>query len=302
LCAAHVGGQLDFSGAKLTNPDRHALVGEGLVVDQDMFCREVDARGTVSLIGVNVGRGLHFHEATLTAPGRCALDLEDAQVTSLFLLPAAAPDGVMDLTNARVRAFHDFVTSWPEVLRLRGFTYDSLEVDVADDAVSVLCRLNWLSRHRDGYVPGVFDQLAAFYRRSGRIEATRRVMITKMRRRREVLNPLGKVWNWLLFVTVGYGYRPWLAGIWLLALLAAGSVIFAHAYPAHMVPASASVPAFQPVAYTVDVLVPILDLNQKRSWYPQGLASWCAWLFTGAGWVLTAAVVAGITNTFKREQ
>lgn len=302
LSAAHIGGQLNFTGATLTNPGGNALVAEGLVVDQDLFCRAgFAAHGAVSLIGAKIAWGLHFDDARLTNPGGLALDLEDAQVTSLSLLPAAPPDGVVDLTNARVRSFYDYAGSWPDVLWLRGFTYERLENDPDGDAVRVAYRLAWLMHHRDGYVPGLFDQLAAVYRRSGRVEAARRVSIAKLRRRREVLSSWGKAWNWLLQVTVGYGYRPWLAGVWLLALLVVGSVVFAVAYPTHIFPAVASPPTFQPVVYTLDVLVPIVDLNQKRSWYPTGAAQLCAWVLTGAGWVLTTAVVAGVTNTFKRE-
>jgi hypothetical protein len=44
----------------------------------------------------------------------------------------------------------------------------------------------------------------------------------------------GKLWNWLLYVTVGYGYRTWLAGLWLVGLLSVGALVFDRAYPTHM--------------------------------------------------------------------
>jgi hypothetical protein len=112
---------------------------------------------------------------------------------------------------------------------------------------------------------------------------------------------LGKVWNWLLYLTVGDGYRTWLAGLWLTALLAVGATIFAGAHPGQMRSASASVPEFQPVAYTLDVLLPIVDLGQEKAWYPQDSARAWAWVLTGAGWVLTTTVVAGLTNALKRD-
>jgi hypothetical protein len=43
-------------------------------------------------------------------------------------------------------------------------------------------------------------------------EAARRVLITKQWRRRRARNPAGKLWNWLLYLSVGYGYHIWLAG------------------------------------------------------------------------------------------
>jgi hypothetical protein len=127
------------------------------------------------------------------------------------------------------------------------------------------------------------------------------VGIAKQWRRRRELNPLGKIWNWLLYLTVGYGYRTWLAALWLTALLAIGTAVFTNAYPTHLRSASPSGPEFQPVAYTLDVLLPIVDLGQEKAWYPQDSARVWAWVLTGAGWVLTTTVIAGLTNALKRD-
>lgn len=61
-------------------------------------------------------------------------------------------------------------------------------------------------------------------------------------------------------------------------------------------------PRFQPVIYTLDVLLPVVGLGQKSSWQPatSGLMTWY-WGLTAAGWVLSAAVVAGLTGILKRD-
>ena len=298
LIGAHIGGTLDFEDATLTNRNGPALSADGLTVDRDVYCRDgFTAHGEVRLIGAHISGQLNFTRATLTNPDGLALDLESARVGELFLLPRERPTGIADLTNARVRGFHDAPDSWPTAMRLRGFVYEALE----NDSVSVSARLGWLARHQDGYAPGLYDQLAVAYRRSGHPEAARRVGIAKQWHRRSEFKPLGKVWNWLLYLTVGYGYRTWLAGLWLAGLLAIGSAVFADAYPTQMRSASASVPEFQPVAYTLDVLLPIVDLGQKKNWFPQDAARVWSWSLTGAGWVLTTAVVAGLTNALKRD-
>ena len=73
------------------------------------------------------------------------------------------------------------------------------------------------------------------------------------------------------------------------------------AYPAHMHRAAQVVPAFQPVVYALDALLPIVNFGQQQAWVPQGPALACSWLLTGAGWILTTAVVAGLTNALKRD-
>ena len=47
-------------------------------------------------------------------------------------------------------------------------------------------------------------------------------------------------------------------------------------------------------------MLPIVSLGQKNAWQPQGSALYWSWALTGAGWVLTTAVVAGLTGILKR--
>ncbi|MEU4086246.1 hypothetical protein [Streptomyces aureus] len=82
-----------------------------------------------------------------------------------------------------------------------------------NDDILARARLNWLERQQHGYAPRPFEQLAAAYRQAGHEDAARLVAIHKQRRRRRTLNPAGRLIDWLLYLTVGYGYgyRTWLA-------------------------------------------------------------------------------------------
>jgi hypothetical protein len=201
------------------------------------------------------------------------------------------------MRNARVDALGDEKNSWPAKVRLRGFAYESLQ----NDLTSVHDRLGWLARDQDGYSPGIYDQLAATYRRAGLVKDARRVLIAK-ERRHSGSNLLVKMWEWLLYLTVGFGYRKWLAAWWLAGLLIAGIALFSHAYPGHMQPTAAKVPAFNPVVYTVDVLVPFLNLGQEQEWIPQGWALAGLWVLKGVGWPLGVAITAGLTGSFTRDK
>lgn len=180
---------------------------------------------------------------------------------------------------------------------MRGFVYETLD----NDQVSVRRRLGWLRRHQGGYTPQVYEQLATVYRRAGRDEAARRVLIAKQWRRRGALNP----WNWLLYGSIRYGYRPWLALPWLLILLWAGTIALERADQAHLLaPAKdrpSQQPTFHPLTYALDLLLPIVNLGQEGAWIPRGWAEPWTWGLILAGWVLTTAVVAGVTGVFKRD-
>ena len=62
----------------------------------------------------------------------------------------------------------------------------------------------------------------------------------------------------------------------------------------------AVVPAFSPFVYSVDTVLPVVDLGERKAWIAQGVALTIQWLLICAGWILTTAVVAGVTNALNR--
>ncbi|HVV07999.1 hypothetical protein [Amycolatopsis sp.] len=299
LISASVGRRIVFADATLTNPESFALIADGLSVGHDLeFRPDFATDGEIRLFDARIGRQLRFSGTSAVPEGRAAFTLTSLHADSFFLTPREPFHGRVELTRAQIREIYDDERSWPPDVALLGLEYQVLQ----NHFVRVRDRLSWLVRGSlDGYNPSGYDQLAAAYRRTGQVEAARRVGMAKQRHRRQVLNPFGRLWNWLLYLTVGYGYRTWLAGLWLVALVALGTTLFGGAYRAELQPSAPSGPAFQPFAYTLDVLVPIVDLGQKKAWFAQGPAQVWSWTFTGAGWVLTTAVVAGVTNALKRD-
>ena len=297
LSGAHIGGQLDLTGAQLANPYGWALNAPRLTVEGDMLCGHgFKANGEVCMNSAHIAGELNLSLARLARPAdphMRALDLGRAYVAVFRLRPLQQPDGAVDLTSAKVGILEDDPETWPEDLYLNGFAYDVL----GDIGVTTRRRLEWLTRNHYGYAPQLYDQLASVYRCAGDEHAARKVAVTKERRRRHPYSPL----SWLWYLSVGYGYRPWLAGVWVIALVILGTVVFSHAYPAHMIAISAHPPAFHAAAYASDLLVPVIGLGQKSAWQPQGSGyQYWSWAFTGAGWILTTAVVAGLAGILKR--
>lgn len=85
---------------------------------------------------------------------------------------------------------------------------------------------------------------------------------------------------------------------WLLGLLAAGSAWFAVHRPQPL--AGQPGPHFNPVAYTPDLLVPVLSLGQGNAWNPAGASQAVAYALIVSGWVLVTALVAGVTRVLNR--
>ena len=292
LVSAHISGALDLAGAKLANPDGYALTADRIAVDGSMFCQKgFQAEGEVRLTGAHISGQLAFSGASLHAN----LTLPSLQAESLWL-ENMADIGRVNLASAQVKALHDTPGRWPPRMRLDGFTYESLQPHA--EARGAAGRLAWLAHAEPGYHAQPYEQLAAYYRRLGQDEEARRVLLAKQRRKRADLGPVGKLTGYLLDGIVGYGYRPGRAFTWLVILLTAGSVYFTINRPAPINPAQH--PHYQPVLYTADLLIPLVNLGQSNVWAPAGAGQWVAAALVGLGWVLVTAVVAGITRVLAR--
>jgi hypothetical protein len=299
LPRAQIGGQLSFRHATLANPGGAALYARGLSVEQNMRCDDgFSTTGSVSLLGAQIGGKLTFEGARL---GDSALDLESVGARELDLRFGVMPEGITRLTDARVGRLRDRQYGpdkrWA-VCQLEGCRYEALD---ASPEVSAKDRLAWLAASPPPFSPQPYEQLAVVYRAHGNESAARRVAIKKQQRQREKLPWLAKVWSLFLGATVGHGYRLWFAGVWLLLLVAIGSVIFGRLFDAgvrasdDLIPArTGPVPDFHSLIYTVDVLVPVLNLGEEAAWNARGAAQWIAFALALIGWLLTSAFVAGV--------
>jgi hypothetical protein len=102
----------------------------------------------------------------------------------------------------------------------------------------------------------------------------------------------------LLWATVGYGYRPWLALLWLLGLIVVGAFLVDALRQADFVRGSGA-PTFNSLLYTVDVLLPFIDLGYSK-WVTVGAAQTVTVVLVVLGWVLATAVIAAFAGVLRR--
>lgn len=205
-------------------------------------------------------------------------------------------DTAIDLRDAQVRSL-TFDLADPETVLLSGLTFDDpggADVDTA---------LAWLRRDPTGFQHQAYEQLAAHYRRQGDETAARSVLLARQRHRRDLLGRsfgqlLTKAWGYVQDITVGYGYRPGLAAVWFLGLLAVGTVYF---WGRAVQPAfSDSLLTFNPFGYALDLLIPLVNLGQDLAWDPIGSDLVVAYGLTFAGAVLATTIAAAVTRVLAR--
>jgi hypothetical protein len=297
LQGAHI-GQLDCTGGQFSNPGRSALTADGLTVEKGMFCCErFSASGEVRLPAAHINSILDCRDGQFSNPGGLALRLRRATVSGPLRMESVVLQGILDLTGAKTSSYHDNPTSRLQKFRLDGFVYDAIEGATAKE------RLQWLRRNENGYSPQIYDQLASVYRRTGHDEDARRILIAKQRRRSAAGNLAGKIWGWLLYLTVGYGYRTWQALFWLVALLILGTWLFGSVYRSELTPANKPdvQPPFQPFLYTLDLLLPVVSLHVRDAWIAHGAAQVLSVVLIIMGWILATAVVLSLTGLLKRD-
>lgn len=325
LARATVGRQLLCTGGGFEAPDGIALDLAGLVGRGDVkLDRGFHAVGEVRLRNATVDRDLDLTGGQLANGGRPVLTAHGLRVGGCFSLRLTrTPDGPLDLGRATVDRFEDDLGSWPTAgAVLNGFTYGSLESDelTRHERLDVLRRM-------PVYFQQPYQQLSRVYRAGGKEAAARDVAIEGHveSRRRGNLRWAPRAWNWFLQHFVGYGYKMWRPFVVLLVLGMLNGGLYqwaeqrnlmqptsvtkserSHANEAGFVRCPESYPCFNPYAYSFQLLIPGINLQQFDKWIPSAGrdGGWplllYTWLMVAVGWILGIAVFGGLNNVLRK--
>ncbi|WP_433607401.1 hypothetical protein ACQP2P_32695 [Dactylosporangium sp. CA-139114] len=304
LDGARIAGDLNLAQctAHAPKPGGTAIAASGAVIGGGLWAHELVAEGTVMLIGLRAAAAITLQRTQLRAPDGDALLLIEAQTAMLTLRPAPSSAGTVVLRDAHVGRLVDDPAGWPQAcaIELAGLTYERISRRSNDaTAWTARERLAWMARYDPSFAPGPYDQLAAALRRDGREQEARQVLRERERLRHRAMGRLGAVWGAVQDATIGFGYRPARALLWLLAVLGGGAAWFAHSGPLAPVKPGEG-PTWDPLLYTLDLLVPLVDLGHEHAWNPTGPDKAVAVAIMAAGWVLATTVIAGAGRALRR--
>jgi hypothetical protein len=180
-------------------------------------------------------------------------------------------------------------------------------------------------RGRPPFATQPYRHLADVYRSAGQDDDARIVEITlrrDLRKYGDLARPRRAV-NWLLDVTIRYGYETrralaGLAALYLLAFLASlaaqhqGDLIVAtNVYNPALHPTAlrcvSGYPCFYPAGYAFDLVVPLINIHQADFWHVNG-HHWLGWIWVAGTWVITACgwflatlLVVGYTGLARQQ-
>lgn len=310
-------GMVDLSGASVGSlriggqfhrPGQDALRLDGLKSTQAVELGHLMVRGTIRILAASIGGDLRIIKPNVSSGfNDVAFDLRGMTVKGEFCFRGDNPiSGKVDLRNASVGVLRDEPKVWPKHRTLLDdFTYGSLwnlgKWPVKD-------RLDWLYV-RGSYSAQTYEQLATVYRAAGREDFARKVLY-RAQKKRPRPGRYERVWSWILWATVGYGYHPARVLYFLVGLEVFGTVYFSHRRD-DLEPSSAMAGAFggddqardrfRPALYTLDLLLPVVSFGQRALWIPDGLGtSWVVTALMVVGWILGAILVYGISTAYQR--
>jgi len=350
---ARITGSLDFQGAEINAPLllgfcrfdqplilRNARIrtlnlsgshcqgmrADGLAARGDVFLRDgFTAEGEVRLLGADIGGDLSCRAAEFKNSSGFALNAQNMKVVGALFLDRIklGREGGFNLNHAKVAQLLDDVNSWPGPgqLILDGFDYEAIAGDAPTTAEA---RLRWLRlQPTKPFKPQPYEQLIRVLRRMGHERDAREIAIAKQDalRKSGELGWWSSVWRLFLGVTIGYGYKPWKAFIFMAVFLILGMAVFYGAgFRGLMMPTQAkaggvtpdmecatSYPCFHPFMYSVDTFIPIIDFHQQRYWLPDTSrpGGWgyrlYLWVHIALGWLLSTVAVVGFSGIIKKD-
>jgi hypothetical protein len=331
LGGAHISGQVDCTGAQLRNDSGPALFAYGLRVDQDMFLRDgftaigSGGLGAVRLGGAHVGGLLDCTGAELrsdSGPALVAFRVQVAQAMRLrdgFAATGGGEGVAVDLTGARVGGAFVFA---PTRLEHKADSHQRLAVDglIYAGVPELISPEDWRELLRHGtprYAAQPYQQLATGYRALGDDRQARQTLMAQRDDQLARTHPHWpeRLWGQITKITLGYGYQPWRALLFLAAVVAL-SCVLAVALGSHGALTQTSKTAtpgrsctvVQQVSVGLDLNLPVgtsvaraaCDLTTDSA---SATAAWLTavgWVLRVLAWVFAALFIVGFTSAVRK--
>ncbi len=233
----------------------------------------------------------------------------------------------LDMRFAHLGWLRDDAGSWPRSIRLDGLVYDQIDISGGSPGPG---RVPSLDQRLDGwlktsplegeqepvYRSQPYEQLAGVLQAMGRSRDAEKVRIASRRHRvdstarpegglagilHHVRRAVDTIYRW----TTGYGYEPERTLGWLAGLAVVGTIVFGISQRAQRLRPSRSSATddsvkFNAFMYSLDVLLPVINLGQAEARNPQsGLIRGYYWIHLLGGWALSTLLLVGLSGLVR---
>jgi hypothetical protein len=224
------------------------------------------------------------------------------KVSGFAFFNNAVFEGSVDLTYAEFAWLDLSSALWPKVagkLQMQGMSYKTiLAAKDQPESHKALLKL----ADQSAYTADLYSHLEEFFLRQGyRGDADRAFIAGKRREREENLHGLGWLGSRLLDWLVGYGRRPWQAGIPCAFFVTLGYILFS---PKKMEPQRPedTPRVYSRFWYSLGLFLPFVDLQSNKVWKPKANQTFLRnymRVHILLGWILVPLVLAALTGLIK---
>lgn len=331
--------------------NRDALSLDKALIKRDVYLSGgFKAVGEVRMLGAQIGGSLTCSEGQFDNQGGSALVGDTLKVGGGLFLRDANFKGGINLSVAHVGSLVDDLTCWPaDRIILDGFQYDRLTGCPTEASERIAWLKNQIPSHLgEKFKPQPWEQLVKVLREMGHPEAAKRVAMEKQRVWRRSCKHRWRKPGWwvhkLYGIFAGYGYRPWWTAGWMLAVCLACTAFYYDGrnaglfgptdsqiqtqaelrkvcgpiasgrtpWTSSQCPMPREYPSFQPFLYSLDVILPLIDLHQEPNWGPIRTNDagkpihgwwlrWVVWFEILFGWAGSALLAAVAGNLVKKD-
>ena len=315
--------------------------------------RGFNAIGAVRLYGADISGDLACNHASFENKNGFSISAQGLKVAGGLFLRKAAVVGNMQLNAARIGSFIDQDFEWPKGRHtLDGLQYGRIVgPSSAAYRVAWLNRQPHNHLNEQDWRPQPWEQLIKVLREMGHGYEAGEIAMAKQDHMRKVgiiKGPLRRSFHWLYGLLAGYGHRPvrtisamltvWLACAFFFQIggsygyVGPGTPLLNNADLAHDVaeqcghrfetgksiwtrcPAMpAEYTTFQPLLYSLDLILPLVDLQQDTDWAPivedppgtnlgYGVfLRWLMWFEILFGWAMSLMLVAVLGRLVEKD-
>ncbi|NKE64027.1 hypothetical protein FXN61_47980 [Lentzea sp. PSKA42] len=282
----HAAGSVALSGSHVSNV---------------LTCRGARFESGLNLVDMRVGDLIFLSHGCVVSGGggHAAVRMRGTRVDGQIVLREgrfSSPDVAVDLRHVRVGK--ELLMPFDGIdgqVQLEGLVYEGLPRDATVDEW-----LSLLATRTPYYSTQPWVQLAAAHSAAGNERDVRRIRVAQQRdlRRRGQLSRWGRAWHLVRGVTVGHGYRPGLALVWLAGVLAVsvGVVLLSGAVRCSVV---------EQVGYALNVATPLVKVDAARCTVDAASGAGqfvlgTTWLLQILAWAFATLFVAGFTGLVRR--
>ncbi|HYW13741.1 MAG TPA: pentapeptide repeat-containing protein [Longimicrobium sp.] len=256
--------------------------------EDPLILRGAQVRGDLLLDSVVVTQGAELDRASVTG----TLSLRGSEFGGSLSL-AEVDAGLLNITGVRR-------LPPPAAFSVDGLTFGHME-SVVNGQSSPSALLAFLGSAR--FSADAYGTLEGFFARHGEKRFANRTLYERRARERGGLPVLSRIGSILLNVTVRYGRLPALAFLWWALFVGLGMWVFSRAQLTLADPEKACCQRFDPLWYSLDTFLPMVDLKYADEWKLTRENNRWPWLYlrfhTLMGWVLIPVALAAISGLLK---